>query len=158
MPTEFPPIQELMPHAGEMVLLSEVLAHSGDATECAVEVGRDLLHWNTGASVPAWVGVELMSQCIAVHGGLLGRASGTPPRIGFLLGSRRIQFTGTDFAPEQTLTVRARRVWGQEVGMVSFDCEIEDAASGAPMLKGRLNCFVPSDADLGDAQFHGDER
>ena len=156
MQTEFPPIRELMPHAGEMVLLSEVLAHTSDSTDCAVQVGQDLLHWNRGGSVPAWVGVELMSQCIAVHGGLVGRASGTPPRIGFLLGSRRIQFTAADFKPDQRLTVKARRVWGQEVGMVSFDCEVEDATSGALMLKGRLNCFVPSDAGFAEAEFHGD--
>ena len=131
-----------------MVFLSEVLVHTTEFTHCSAQLKGDLIHWSTGESIPSWIGVELMAQCVAAHGGLISRSSGTPPRIGLFLGSRRIEFTETELRVGQTLTVKAHRVWGKTVGMVSFDCGIEDAESGAPIAEARLNCFVPEDGTL----------
>ncbi len=140
---DFPAVEEIVPHAGSMVLLSRVLRHREDETVCTVEIDQQTLLRDPDGSVAAWIGLEYMAQCIAAHGGLIGRAAGEPPQVGFLLGSRCLSFHAARFHPGQTLVVRATRVWGKARGMVSFDCSLEDSATGALLAEGRINCFVP---------------
>lgn len=134
---------EIVPHSGAMVLLSQVLSHREDQTVCSAEIDEQSLFHDAEGSVASWVGLEYMAQCIAAHGGLVGRANGTPPQVGFLLGSRGVVFHTTRFLAGQRVEVTARRVWGKSPGMVSFDCVVEDATTRARLVEGRLNCFVP---------------
>jgi predicted hotdog family 3-hydroxylacyl-ACP dehydratase len=67
---------------------------------------------------------------------------GEPPRMGFLLGGRRITFHVARFRRGDRLRVEARRVWGGPGGLASFDCSLEDAATGKLLAEGRLNCAV----------------
>ena len=141
---DFPPVAELVPHAGALVVLERVLDHRGEETLCAARVAPGDLLADASGAVPAWMGLEYMAQCIAVRAGLERRAGGDAPRVGFLLGSRRVRLRVASFAPGQRLEVRARRMFGAATGMVSFECEIRDAQSGAPLADARLNCFMPS--------------
>ena len=144
-----PRVEEVLPHAGPMVFLSRVLSHTDDHTVCSVEIDEQALFRDRTGNVPAWVGVEYMAQCIAAHAGLVGRASGAAPQVGLLLGSRRVGFYAACFHPGQTLVVKAHHVWGTSPGLVSFDCSLADASTGARLAEGRLNCFVP-DADYAE--------
>jgi predicted hotdog family 3-hydroxylacyl-ACP dehydratase len=147
---EFPALAELLPHAGAMVLLARVASHAGDATVCVAEIGDDALFGNASGDVPAWMGLEYMAQCIAAHSGLRGLAGGEPPRVGFLVGSRRMTFHVRLFRRGQMLTVQARQVWGGAKGMVAFDCNMADADTGELLAEGRLGCFIPGDDTAGD--------
>ena len=143
---ELPPPAEILPHAGAMVLLSRVLHHEEDRTVCAVDIDAQLMFRDAAGNVAAWVGLEFMAQCIAAHGGLVGRSSGEAPRVAFLIGSRRVLFHASRFRPGQTLEAAASRVWGGTRGMASFECTLKDAANGALLAEGRLNCFTPDDS------------
>ena len=147
---EFPAVAEILPHSGAMVLLARVTSHAGDATVCAAQIEDDALLRSASGDVPAWMGLEYMAQCIAAHSGLLGLAGGDPPRVGFLVGSRRLTFHAHSFRRGQRLTVQARRVWGGTRGMVAFDCSITDADTGALLAEGRLGCFTPGDGAVGE--------
>jgi predicted hotdog family 3-hydroxylacyl-ACP dehydratase len=128
-----------------MVLLSRILSHDEAETTCAVEVGGQALFRDAAGDMGAWVGLELMAQCIAAHAGLVGRETGDPPQVAFLLGSRRVQFHRSRYHRGQTLTVRVTHTWGKATGLVAFQCSIEDAATGDCLAEGRINCFVPED-------------
>ena len=147
---EFPAVAEILPHSGAMVLLERVTSHAGDATVCAAEIGDYALLRSPSGDVPAWMGLEYMAQCIAAHSGLLGLDGGGPPRVGFLVGSRRMTFHARRFRRGQRLTVQARRVWAGAQGMVAFDCSIADADTGALLAEGRLSCFTPGDGAVGE--------
>jgi predicted hotdog family 3-hydroxylacyl-ACP dehydratase len=127
-----------------MVLLSRVLHHEADRTVCAVDIDAQSMFRDAAGNVAAWVGIEYMAQCIAAHAGLLGRASGKPPLMGFLIGSRRIDFHAPGFRRGQTLEVTADRVWGGAEGLASFDCTLLDASTRAVLAEGRLSCFTPA--------------
>jgi predicted hotdog family 3-hydroxylacyl-ACP dehydratase len=142
---EAPPVAELLPHDGTMVFLSRLLRHAEDETVCLVEIDDQTHFRGPDGAVPAWVGLEYMAQCVAAHAGMAGRVKGEPPQLGMLLGSRRVQLHAARFAPGQTLRVSARHVWGSAPGLVSFECTLEDADSGARLAEGRLGCFVPGD-------------
>ena len=147
--SEFPPIRDLVPHAGPMVLLDEVVAHDEDATTCAVAIAAQELFREPDGSVPVWIGIEYMAQCIAVHAGLVQRATGTrEPRRGFLVGARGLRFHVDRFPAEQRLLATARRRRAGSTTLVSFECELRDADGSRLLAEGRLNCFVPR-ADTG---------
>ena len=141
MSAAFPPVAELLPHAGEMVFLTDVLEHTETGTVCSVEVGAGPFIEPDGR-VGAWIGIEYMAQCIAAHGILTALDSDEPPRIGMLLGSRRIRLHSGHFETGQRLIVRAKPTWGQRSGLVAFECSLECATTGALLAEGRLNCFL----------------
>jgi len=123
-------------------MLSEVLDHRSDETVCAAHIDAGAVFRDASGAVPAWIGLEYMSQCIAVQGGLDSRAGDAPPRIGLLLGSRLVKLHVARFQPGQDLLITARRVLGGSTGMVVFDCTIQDRAGGSLLVEARLNCFL----------------
>ena len=139
----FPPVAEILPQRGRMMLLSAVLEHSDEHTVCAVEVGADGPFVTADGAVPALMGIEYMAQCVAAHAGLRGRAKGEEPRVGFLIGARRLDFRSrTGFRVGQRLIVEVTRAWGEEE-FAMFACRLRDAGSQAVIVEGHLNVFLP---------------
>jgi len=140
----YPPVAELLPHAGRMVFLTDVVEHDENGTACVAEIGEDAPFRGAGGLVPAWVGIEYMAQCIAAHGGLKARAEGRHVKVGFFVGSRRIDIYTAGFSPGQVLEVRAGHVMGTS-GFFAFACSVRDKASGALLMEGHLNVFLSDD-------------
>jgi predicted hotdog family 3-hydroxylacyl-ACP dehydratase len=140
----FEPVAELIPHSGPMCLLDRVVEHSPETTICAVDPGASSVLARPDGSVPAWVALEYMAQCVAVHGGLAARARGEDPRPGLLLGSRRLRFDARDFAPGDELRVSVRHHAGER-GLVVFDCAVARDCDAAPLVQGRLNVYILDD-------------
>jgi predicted hotdog family 3-hydroxylacyl-ACP dehydratase len=132
-----------------MVLLSRVLHHDESQTICSVEIDERAFLCDANGDVGAWVGLEYMAQCIAAHAGLVGRASGEPPRIGLLLGSRRLIFHTRRFHSNETLLITAQQVWGRGGALVSFDCSVQDDATSDLLVEGRLNCLATGNDGFG---------
>ena len=137
----FPPVAELIPHAGPMCLLARVVEHEPTRTVCSVVPGRGDLLAERDGHVPVWVGLEYMAQCVAAHAGLISRSAGRAPRPGLLLGSRRLRFDARYFAPDRELRVTARHHHGER-GLVAFDCEIRAGTGGSPLVEGRVNINI----------------
>ena len=138
----FPPVADVLPHRGRMVLLSRVLEHSVERTVCSVEIDVDAPFLEPTGLVPAWIAVEYMAQCVAAHAGLCARAKGEPVKIGFLIGSRRLEFRTDGFRVGQVLAVEATHVWGESESAL-FACRLLAHGSGAPLVEGNLNVFLP---------------
>lgn len=125
-----PDIRELVPHAGQMVLLERVL-HADHERLCAeVRIGPDSLFYADGA-VGAWVGIEYMAQAIAAWAGFCARGRGEAVQVGFLLGARRYEADVPAFADGSVLHVHAQCVMQGESGLGAFDCRIDAAGVGA---------------------------
>jgi predicted hotdog family 3-hydroxylacyl-ACP dehydratase len=135
------PIEEVVPHSGAMLLVGPVLEHRPELTRCGVDVGRSALFARGDGRVPAWVALEWMAQCVAAHGGLVGRALGLPVRPGLFLGTRGVRLHADDFAPVERLEVCARHLRG-ELGLVSFACRVERPGEPEPLAEGNLSVYV----------------
>jgi predicted hotdog family 3-hydroxylacyl-ACP dehydratase len=146
----FPAIEALVPQTGPLCLLDRVVEHGPDHTVCAVDPGRSGLLAAPDGSLPAWLGLEYMAQCIAAHGGLVALARGEPPRPGVLIGARRVRFGVQRFEAGRELRVGARHHRGER-GLLAFDCEVRDARSGAPLVQGRLNVYTVDELDALEA-------
>jgi predicted hotdog family 3-hydroxylacyl-ACP dehydratase len=127
-----------------MRLLAEVVAHGPRETTCAVDVDASALFRRADGSVPAWLGLEYMAQCAAVHGGLASRERGQAPRPGLFLGSRRVRFAVEAFPAGARLRVTARHHRG-ETGLAWFDCSLRDERGGRTLAEGRLSVYVFDD-------------
>ncbi len=135
----FPPIAELLPHAGPMRLLASVLRHDAFETECGLDVAASALFAGAEGRLPSYVALEWMAQAIAAHGGLAARAAGRAPAPGLLVGARRVALARTHFAPGQRLTVLARFA-GAAGALASFECEVREGRER--VAQGVLSVFV----------------
>lgn len=141
----FPPIRELVPHSGAMVLLDRVLSADAEnlCAEVAIHAGS-VFYEATSAGVGSWVGIEYMAQAIAAHAGYLARLAGAPVKIGFLLGARRYEAQLPLFVEGSVLQVHVQQALQGENGLGAFECRIEMA--GAVLAQATITVFQPEDA------------
>jgi predicted hotdog family 3-hydroxylacyl-ACP dehydratase len=145
-PDAYPPVDRLLPHAGDWVLLSGVLHHDVDATTCALTVGDAFPFPLAEGCVPALVGLEYMAQCIAVHGALRAREEEAAPPIGLLLGARHVDVRTEGFQPGQRLEVTVRRIWGER-RFFMFDCTLREGTSRTLLMEGSLKVIRSLDPE-----------
>jgi len=142
----FPPIEELLPHRGAMLLLDSVL--SGDERSVIARATVPAAAWylDEQGGMPAWIGIELMAQAIAAHAALQGRLKGKPPKRGVLLGCRAYRASMSRAAPGALLKVSARMTLTDESGFGAYDCNIEH--STAQFATATLKVFEPEDFEV----------
>jgi predicted hotdog family 3-hydroxylacyl-ACP dehydratase len=99
-----------------------------------------------GGLMPAWVGIELMAQAIAVWAGDRSRRAGRPVRVGYLLGSRRYQTFCAGFAAGSTLRVHADCDFVADSGVGIFSCRIEH--DNQLLAQAQVSVFEPVGAEL----------
>ncbi|MFF7707604.1 3-hydroxylacyl-ACP dehydratase [Pseudomonas sp. NPDC007930] len=146
------PIAELLPHAGNMILLDGVLRFDDDSLEACATVRPGGPFNDPDGSLPAWAGVELMAQAIAAYAGCRARREGVPIAMGFLLGTRKYSCNVERFPAGSRLTLRALRSLEDESGMGVFECHISGDGLQA---EARLNVYRPPNA--GDYLAHVQE-
>ena len=81
----WPSVADLLPHAGDAILIHRVVSHEAEETCVEVIVGDRPALRRADRSVPSWLAVEYMAQGIAAHEGLLEWREGRPIPIGFLI-------------------------------------------------------------------------
>jgi predicted hotdog family 3-hydroxylacyl-ACP dehydratase len=133
------PIRELVPHAGRMCLLDEVLEWNAAAIACRASSHRDPLNPLRGAGgLAALAGVEYAAQAVAVHGGLIQEIF--QPTIGYLAALRDVACLVERLDTEaQDLVVRATRV-AAESGRLLYDFRVE--SGGRELVTGRLSVVL----------------
>ncbi len=136
-------IEDVLPHRGSARLLDEVLHWDQDHIRAALVVPDEGRHVGPDG-VPAWIGIEYMAQAIAAWAGCRARCEGRPPRLGFLLGSRRYSSTRALFPSGTPLVVHARRELMGDNGLGMFACRIE--ADGETWVEANVSVFEPADA------------
>jgi predicted hotdog family 3-hydroxylacyl-ACP dehydratase len=141
-----PPIASLVPHKGAMLLLDRVVAADAETLQAEVAItpqsrfaGED--------GVGSWIGIEYMAQAVAAYAGYHAAAgaaeSATPPKVGFLLGTRRYTAARDRFPFGSTLQIHVQRLLQAENGLGSFECFIDDGAER--IASAMLTVFQPPD-------------
>jgi predicted hotdog family 3-hydroxylacyl-ACP dehydratase len=145
----FPPIQQLLPHAGPMRLLERVIAHDAAETRCAVRAGAGGAFRQASGDIPSWAAIEVMAQCAAADGSLRRGASDDALGPALFLGSRRIALHAARIDPAalSRLEVSARFAAGRPGGLLAFDCALREVG-GATVAEGRLHVLPVSAEDL----------
>lgn len=138
------PLAELLPHAGDMILIDAIERFDDEQIFTRLTVKPDGLFNLPDGSLPAWVGVELMAQSVAAFAGCHARRKGNPPELGFLLGTRKFECNVEAFPVGSELTVHGIRSLEDDNGMGVFECHIHGDGIHA---SARLNVYRPPRAN-----------
>jgi predicted hotdog family 3-hydroxylacyl-ACP dehydratase len=142
------PVENVVPHKGAMCLLRNVISHCAEETVCDVLISRDSMFFSN-EGVGSWVGLEYMAQAVAAHAGMSSLKDGSVPRIGFLLGSRKVNLEVPYFECGSTLRIKVQPIWG-EGELFSFRCEIQKQGEPTLVARAELNVFRPTHLPLED--------
>lgn len=137
------PLAQLLPHAGDMILIDQVLAFDDEQIHTRLTVRPDGLFSRPDGGLPAWVGVELMAQSVAAFAGCHARQRGDEVALGFLLGSRKFECNVDHFPVGTELSIHGIRSLEDDNGMGVFECHINAPGIHATA---RLNVFRPPQA------------
>jgi predicted hotdog family 3-hydroxylacyl-ACP dehydratase len=137
------PLAELLPHAGDMILIDEVVAFDEEQIHTRLTVTPGRLFNLANGAMPAWVGVELMAQSVAAYAGCQARVRGEAVELGFLLGSRKFECNVEQFAAGSLLQIHALRSLQDDNGMGVFECRLTGPGIEA---FARLNVYRPPHA------------
>ncbi len=123
----FPPINELVPHRGRMLLIDEVVDWGKEFTVVHLEVRENNLFVRDGVVDPV-VGLEYMSQAVAAWAGMSAANANRPVRLGYIIGCRSLKNYVEAFRVGQKILVNVQRTWGDlELGV--FNCSMHEGDS-----------------------------
>lgn len=142
--TCLPPVAELTPHQGAMLLLSRAVEARALGFTAEAEIHSDLMFADV-RGVGAWTGIEYMAQTIAAWAGWQARQRGEPIKIGFLVGARKYSAQRAWFKPGDVLLINVEQSFQADNGLGSFDCTI--AIDGERVAEASLTVFQPPDVD-----------
>lgn len=137
------PLAELLPHAGDMILIDQVLSCDEEQIHTRLTVRPEGLFNREDGSLPAWIGIELMAQSVAAYAGCRARGEGRPVELGFLLGTRKFNCNVEHFPAGSELRIHALRSLEDDNGMGVFECHLTGPDIQA---SARLNVFRPPQA------------
>jgi len=137
------PLAELLPHAGDMILIEQIESCDEEQIHTCLTVRAGGLFNRADGSLPAWVGIELMAQSVAAYAGCRARAQGKPVELGFLLGTRKFECDVEHFPVGAELRIHAQRSLEDDNGMGVFECHLQGPGIHA---MARLNVFRPPQA------------
>ena len=142
----------LLPHSGHMILIDRVLEYGDDYVyvEAKVDEKHILLH---DGALPSTAGMEIMAQSIGAFAGIQALLASEQVKLGFLLGTRRLDLY-TENIPIGTKLLATAKVSTQDNnGMGVFDCELRwtDAPemikhllrTDGLLVRAALNVFSP---------------
>jgi predicted hotdog family 3-hydroxylacyl-ACP dehydratase len=116
--------EEFLQHREPMLLLDTLVESAGEVTVCEFCITEDWLFATPDLGVPAYVGVEIMAQCVAVHAGARARVEGFGPPLGFLLGTRHFKASVDWFDIDNTYRVTCEELFRDTNGMGLYECSV----------------------------------
>ena len=143
--TDFPSPAEMLPHRGESLLLDRIVDHDADSTTARVEVGASRCLARNDGSVPAWLAIEFMAQCVGAHEFMT--RDDLEPKEGYLVSVAKLRLSCEKFLPGERLRVRARRLRASAgIGIVSYLGEVDsepDRGEPTRLAEARINILIP---------------
>ena len=137
------PLAELLPHAGDMILIDQVLSFDEEQIHTRVTVKPGGL-FNRAGRQPAGLGRH---RADGAKRRRLCRLPCTPARqgreLGFLLGTRKFECNVEHFAAGAELNIHGLRSLEDDNGMGVFECHLTGDGIQA---SARLNVFRPPQA------------
>lgn len=146
MTNSFPPIEELAPHRGSMLLIDRVIHFDEYSIQCETIIRSQNIFFAPGAGAPSYVGLELMAQTISAYDGMRLHSLGQEPKIGLLLGCRSYSVQRAHFREQERLVIQATCLLG-ESAMASFDCRIFNSQEDTLAIA-TINVYRPDNLDL----------
>ncbi|WP_304673146.1 ApeP family dehydratase [Neisseria blantyrii] len=113
----------LLPHSGRMVLIDRITRYGDDFVEAGAQIKPDHILLADGI-LPYTAFIELMAQAVGAYAGIQARKNARPVRLGFLLGTRKLEIFAQSVPVGTHLLATAHMSIQDAGGMGVFDCEL----------------------------------
>ncbi|MEY4580632.1 MAG: hypothetical protein RL701_5335 [Pseudomonadota bacterium] len=118
----FPAIEELIPHAGAMVLLDAMTAWERGYARCTATVRPNAPFVRDGC-VESAVTIEYMAQAVAACLGYEALVGGAGVRVGMIIGCKRFDAHADQLFIGDALDIAVRCTQGNDL-LSHFDCQL----------------------------------
>ena len=142
----------LLPHSGRMVLIDRITRYGDDFVEAGAQIKPDHILL-AGGILPYTAFIELMAQAVGAYAGIQARKNAWPVRLGFLLGTRKLEIFAQSVPVGTHLLATAHMSIQDAGGMGVFDCELrwtdapetssETLPSDGILARASLNVYSP---------------
>jgi len=140
------PVEDLLPHAGDMVLLDRILDYGEDYAVSSVKVTPQSRFYEQDINgIHSSIGLEWMAQTIAAVAGIAALSNDKPVKVGFLLGTRRYKPGKRVFGNETEYVVRVKQLYHEDNGLGAFECSITEGDE--LIAESKLNVFAPDNVE-----------
>ncbi|MFC6277251.1 ApeP family dehydratase [Psittacicella hinzii] len=139
----FTQVDQLLPQSGAMIQVDRVLDYGANyiVTEFTIRPNNILLEGDKFVNYSA---LEVMAQSIGCWEGCRSYSQGKPIRLGYFLGSRKIDFYCDAIEIGTTLEIKVQLSLQDETGFGVFDVELFEKASQKLLIKAALNVYSPN--------------
>lgn len=126
-----------------MLLLERVLEAASDRVCCRASLSeRCALFRRSDGTYPNTLLIEFMAQSVGVYAGIRDNATVTGPRVGFLLGSRKIAFSKETLFEGDVYDIDVRcSFFGEDSLPSQFDCHVYE--NGKEVASATLTVYRP---------------
>lgn len=151
MQTPIYDVASLLPHSGRMVLLDEIVNYDEHSLTAYAYVKPNQI-LVTGECLHSWAAMEIMAQGVAAWAGALAHDAGEPVRLGFLLGTRKLQLYFSALPVPVILQIKIHASLQDTNGFGVFDSQLwlcdEARNSNQLLAEAALNVYSPTENDL----------
>ena len=143
---------DFLPHRPPMILLAELISVDVPEVASAVpDTSPSCIFYDPELKgVPACAALEYMAQTMALVVGAGRRRRGLTPRVGFVLGTRRMEVKVATFESGKRYVANAKCVYDDEE-FASFDCSITDP-DGATVAAALFTAYQSSENVLAQGE------
>lgn len=134
---------QYIPHEQPMVFIDHLI-EVNDGYAIAELTIRPELMFCEAEGLPTWASIEIMAQTVSAYSGWRGRQLQQQPKVGFLLGTRKLQLLFPYFAIGESLKIRVEQQYLHE-GLGQFACEIYYAEH---VIQALLSVYEPTDSNV----------
>lgn len=131
---------QYIPHEQPMVFIDHIVEANEGYAIAELTITEDLMFCEK-EGLPTWASIEIMAQTVSAYSGWLGQQKQQSPRVGFLLGTRKLLLPFAYFALGQTLKIRVEQQYLHE-GLGQFACEIYYVDD---VISALLSVYEPTD-------------
>ena len=143
---------DFLPHRPPMIMLVELISVDVPRVASAVpDTSPNCIFYDPELKgVPACAALEYMAQTMAIAVGVERRRRGQTPKVGFVLGTRRLEVKIATFESGKRYVANAKCVYADEE-FASFDCSLTDP-DGTTVATATLTAYQPPESVLAQGE------
>ncbi|MBP3194599.1 MAG: thioester dehydrase [Cardiobacteriaceae bacterium] len=140
---------KFMPHSGKMVLIDEIIQFDKNSLTASAKINKEHIFLDGRDEFSSVLGLEIMAQGVACYAGIGNYLNGEKVRLGFLLGTRKLNIHQEKIKLGTQLVVLVKKSWSGD-GMGLFDCTLakQTADDLTEIMNAALNVYSPNDEQM----------
>ena len=119
------PVSELLPHSEPMILITRIADFHQQSLRAEVDISPDSRFFDAEhQGVESFFAIEYMAQAIAALAGVRSHLNNEAVKLGFLLGTRKMQLHSPFLKAGQTYQVTVEELFMDDSGLGAFQCSV----------------------------------